>query len=187
FTRLPSSSAKSISHIIHAEKLRRSYHAEVKQARRTSAVAQLSAATNGRTFRRFLLMQQFEAAEIGARIKQAQRERGLLQHELAAMASFSQRSLQDYQSGVTIPYKHLSELSRLLGKPVEWFLRGDEAVNVEEERLREIVREEVAAALAPLLELLRDRLASDDPEDQRHDREHDQHRQQRLLADARGD
>jgi transcriptional regulator with XRE-family HTH domain len=132
-------------------------------------------------------MQQFEAAEIGARIKQAQRERGLLQHELAAMASFSQRSLQDYQSGVTIPYKHLTELSRLLGKPVEWFLRGDEAVNVEEERLREIIREEVAAALAPLLELLRDRLAPDDPDDDRDDPEHDQDRYQRPLRDTGGE
>jgi repressor LexA len=101
-------------------------------------------------------MQQFGAAEIGARIKQARLERGLTQEELAALASFSKRSLQDYESGKTIPYRHLGELGQLLGKSIEWFLHGDEAINVEEDRLREIVREEIAAALAPVIARLED-------------------------------
>jgi GH25 family lysozyme M1 (1,4-beta-N-acetylmuramidase) len=45
------------------------------------------------------------------------------------MASFSKRSLQDYEAGVTIPYKHMRELSRLLGREVEWFLRGEDPVS----------------------------------------------------------
>lgn len=49
------------------------------------------------------------------------------QEDLAAISSFSKRSLQNYEAGVTIPYKHLAELSRLLRKPMEWFLYGDEA------------------------------------------------------------
>jgi transcriptional regulator with XRE-family HTH domain len=101
-------------------------------------------------------VQQFEAAEIGARIRQALLESGMTQEELAAMASFSKRSLQDYLYGKTIPYRHFAELSRLLGRSTEWFLYGDKAVNVEEERLREIVREELAAALVPLVAALRD-------------------------------
>jgi len=102
-------------------------------------------------------MQRFEAQEIGARIKQARLERGLGQGELAAMASFSKRSLQDYEYGETIPYKHFQELSRLLAKPPEWFLYGDEAIAIPgEDRLREIVREEIAAALAPIIERLDD-------------------------------
>jgi repressor LexA len=72
-------------------------------------------------------MQQFEAQEIGARIKQARLERGLTQEQLAEMASFSKRSLQDYEAGSTIPYSHFRELGRLLNKPPEWFLYGDEA------------------------------------------------------------
>lgn len=72
-------------------------------------------------------MEQFAAEEIGARIQQARKERGLTQEELAGMASFSKRSLQDYESGLTIPYRHLRELGRLLKKRPEWFLYGDEA------------------------------------------------------------
>jgi transcriptional regulator with XRE-family HTH domain len=91
-------------------------------------------------------MQQFDADAIGARIRQARNERGLTQDELAAMASFSKRSLQDYEAGTTIPYRHLRELGRLMNKPEEWFLYGDQTVGgVGEQRLREIIREELAA------------------------------------------
>ena len=85
-----------------------------------------------RSLRAFILVQQFAAEEIGARIQQARKERGLTQEELAEMASFSKRSLQDYETGVTIPYRHLAEIARLLGKTVEWFLYGDEAANAGE-------------------------------------------------------
>jgi hypothetical protein len=46
--------------------LRRSYSEGKVQLKRRQEVAQLAAATNGRNFRTFLLMQQFEAQEIGA-------------------------------------------------------------------------------------------------------------------------
>lgn len=97
-------------------------------------------------------MQQFEAQEIAARIKRARLERGLTQEALAEMASFSKRSLQDYEAGNTIPYHHFRELGRLLNKPPEWFLYGDETLgSLDEQRLREIIREEVEAALAQVL------------------------------------
>lgn len=69
---------------------------------------------------------QFEAKEIGRRIAEARTLAGLTQEQVAEMASFSKRSLQDYEAGVTIPYKHMRELSRLLGREVDWFLRGSE-------------------------------------------------------------
>lgn len=87
---------------------------------------QKSVTTSGREFRRFLLMAQLEAKEIGTRIAQARREAGLTQEQLAEMAPFSYRSLQDYEQGVTIPYRQMRELSKLLGRPVEWFLHGDD-------------------------------------------------------------
>lgn len=96
--------------------------AQVKHTQRT---AQKAAATTSREFRTFLLMAQFEAREIGARIEQARKEKGLTQEELAEMASFSKRSLQDYERGETIPYRHFRELGRLLERPTEWFLYGD--------------------------------------------------------------
>lgn len=90
------------------------------------AVPQKVAATDSRILRTFLLMRQFEAQEIGARIAQARKELGLTQEQLAEMASFSRRSLQDYESGLTIPYRHFRELSRLLRRTPEWFLYGDD-------------------------------------------------------------
>lgn len=127
------------------------------------SVAQTLAATNGRNLRTFLLMQQFEAQEIGARIQLARKERGLTQEELAEIASFSKRSLQDYEAGLTIPYRHFRELARLLKRPVEWFLYGDQEDAAEEriEQLREIVREEIAAVRSDLAEILA--LLEDDP------------------------
>lgn len=88
---------------------------------------QKPAATNSRNFRTFLLMQQFAAKEIGARIRQARLERGMTQEQLAEISSFSKRSLQNYETGVTIPYRHLRELARLLRRREEWFLYGNEA------------------------------------------------------------
>lgn len=93
-----------------------------------------TAATNLRSFRNFLLVSQFEAQEIGARIAQARKESGLTQEQVADVASFSKRSLQDYEAGVTIPYKHLRELAGIFRRKPEWFLHGDPD-DVSEDRL----------------------------------------------------
>lgn len=85
-----------------------------------------SAATTTRTFRTFLLMSQLQAKEIGARIALARNERGMTQDEMGEVATFSKRSLQDYEAGHTIPWRHMREISRLLNRPTEWFLHGDE-------------------------------------------------------------
>ncbi len=98
-----------------------------------------------------MLVQQLAAKEIGARLRQARNERGLTQDELAVMGSFSKRSLSDYENGITVPYRHLREMSRLLKKPEEWFLYGDEpGPAVEEDRLRQIIRDELAPVRAEL-------------------------------------
>lgn len=86
---------------------------------------QIPVATMNREFRTFLLMAQFQAKEIGGRIAQARKESGLTQEELAEMASFSKRSLQDYETGITIPYRQIREIGKLLDRPTEWFLHGD--------------------------------------------------------------
>lgn len=85
-----------------------------------------TAATNDRTFRTFLLVAQLEAKAIGARIAQARNEAGLTQEQLADIAvGFSKRSLQDYEGGVTIPYKHMQEIAKITQKETEWLLHGD--------------------------------------------------------------
>ncbi len=89
--------------------------------------AKEGAATNLRTFRTFLLMQQFAAHEIGQRIAQARKEAGgITQEDLADALDVSKRSLQDYEAGVTIPWKHFTKLTAITGRQLEWFLHGDE-------------------------------------------------------------
>lgn len=115
------------------------------------SAAQKYVATTSRDFRSFLLVAQFEAAQIGARIKQARNEAGMTQDDLAALTSFGKRSLQDYENGVTFPYRHLQEIGTVLDRPVAWFLHGEKEPEVPPiEQLREIVREELQGVLAAL-------------------------------------
>lgn len=108
------------------------------------------AATFSRNFRTFLLVEQLAAKEIGARIKLARKERGLTQEQLAEMASFSKRSLQDYEMGETIPYKHFREMAELLSRDVRWFLYGE----TEEEANERDVDAAVLAAIEQRLDSL---------------------------------
>lgn len=71
-------------------------------------------------------MANFDARAIGERIRHARLEAGLGQEELAGLGTFSKRSLQDYEKGDTIPFKHMRELGALLKKEPVWFLYGDE-------------------------------------------------------------
>lgn len=113
-------------------------------------VTQNLAATNSSLFAKVLLMQQFAAKEIGDRIRLARKERGLTQEDLAAMASFSKRSLQDYENGVTIPYRHFRQLGRLLNRKEEWFLYGVDQADGED-----VVLERLDSLQAQVSELLR--------------------------------
>lgn len=126
------------------------------QVKRRIDVTRKAAATNDRNFRTFLLMSQLEARAIGARIALARNEAGLTQEELSDLAhGFKKRSLQDYETGVTIPFKHLREISSLLDRPVEWFLHGDpDQPSAEDWRM---VREEIAQ-LADVLGRIESRL-----------------------------
>jgi transcriptional regulator with XRE-family HTH domain len=114
---------------------------------------QISATTDRREFRRFLLVAQLEAKEIGERIARARNEAGLTQDELVEMATFSKRSLSDYERGATIPYRQMREISKLLDRPVEWFLHGDDEEEMSVvERLDSI--DDRLAAIEGLLSLL---------------------------------
>lgn len=95
------------------------------QVKHRLRAAQYPAATKRRNLRRLLLVAQLESKEIGERIAQARKELGLTQEEVAEMATFSKRSLQDYEAGLTIPYRQMPELAKLLQREVAWFLHGD--------------------------------------------------------------
>src|SRR4029077_19636448 len=66
------------------------------------------------------------------RIKQARLEAGMTQEQVGEVATFSKRSLQDYESGNTIPYKHLREIASLFKREVPWFLHGESEEQVSE-------------------------------------------------------
>lgn len=123
------------------------------QVKHRRAATQKSAATKGRNFRTFLLVSQFEAAAIGARLAQARREAGMTQEQVSDVASFSKRSLQDYEAGVTIPWPHFRELAAIYRKPVEWLIHGEDP---EKEDLSTRV-DQLQSQLDEVLGLLRER------------------------------
>ncbi len=110
-----------------------------------------------RNFRTFLLVQQFAAREIGERIAQARREAGgMTQQELADLLDVTMRSVQAYEAGDVVPWRHFSKLGEIFKKPLAWFLHGeDQAPTAGDasvgERLDRIERvlEELVARLEP--------------------------------------
>jgi transcriptional regulator with XRE-family HTH domain len=97
-----------------------------------------------------------EGVEIGRRVAQARKEAGLTQQELADRLEVTKRSLQGYESGAVIPYRHLGRLADLLGRGAAWFLAGDRA-RVREE-LAEALRERDRAFKDEMRELFRTEL-----------------------------
>lgn len=92
-----------------------------------SSVTLETAATKSRSFRTFLLMQQFEQQAIGARIAQARKEQGgMTQEQLADLLNVSKRSVQEYEAGNVVPWKHFQQMATILKRPVEWFLHGED-------------------------------------------------------------
>jgi transcriptional regulator with XRE-family HTH domain len=66
-----------------------------------------------------------ERRAIGARIATARRQAGLTQRELAARLGVTPRSIQNYEAGAVIPYKHLRRIEALARKRSGWLLSGD--------------------------------------------------------------
>ena len=68
-----------------------------------------------------------ERREIGARIATARREVGLTQRELAERLGVTPRSIQNYESGAIVPYRHLRRIEVMAHKRIGWILGGDGA------------------------------------------------------------
>jgi transcriptional regulator with XRE-family HTH domain len=71
-------------------------------------------------------MRHNQEGTIGQRIAQARREAGLTQEELARLIGVTTRSVQGYEAGNVIPFRHLSKLEGATGKSRGWLLYGDE-------------------------------------------------------------
>lgn len=62
---------------------------------------------------------------IGARIRRARRESDLTQAELAGFLGVTTRSVQNYESGAIVPYRHLGRIELVTRKRPGWLLRED--------------------------------------------------------------
>lgn len=99
-------------------------------------------------------MEQFASGEIGERIAEARHlANGMTQATLADLIGVSMRSIQDYEAGVTIPWKHLRGIAGATRKEVEWLLYGGAV----KEDLRSLV-EEMVERVRRIEEILEDRL-----------------------------
>lgn len=84
-------------------------------------------------------MEQFAAGQIGARIAEARRlADGMTQEQLGELIGVSTRSIQAYEGGDTIPWKHLRLIGKVTKRSVDWFLYGDEETL--DERTEQLVR-----------------------------------------------
>lgn len=98
-----------------------------------------------------------ELREIGSRIAVARREAGLTQRQLADKLGVTTRSIQNYESGTIVPYKHLRRIEVLAHKRIGWILAGEgtsESIAATIERL-ETALERHQAMLREHLETLR--------------------------------
>jgi transcriptional regulator with XRE-family HTH domain len=104
-------------------------------------------------------MGELDRASICARIAQARTAAGLSQPELgeALEPPAHWRTVQTWESvkNPRVPWRRLDEISRITGTTKEWLLHGEATpATTDEDRLREVIREEVAGALADVEALL---------------------------------
>jgi PAS domain S-box-containing protein len=93
------------------------------------------------------------SAETGARLAQARKQAGLTQKALAERLGVTRRSIQGYEAGTVVPYKHLERLGGILDRTPSWFLGGEQAVAVIPDpvaELRAALHEELVAVFAEL-------------------------------------
>ena len=76
-------------------------------------------------------MRQGDAGAIGERIARARKESGLTQEDLAARVGVTPRSIQGYEAGKVVPYRHLPRLAEVTNRDVVWFLEGGTAAATE--------------------------------------------------------
>jgi transcriptional regulator with XRE-family HTH domain len=89
-------------------------------------------------------MRHEDASAIGERIARARKESGLTQEELASRVGVTARSIQGYEAGKVVPYRHLSRLAEITDRELAWFLESDD----------EAALAQVAARLVSLVEEL---------------------------------
>jgi transcriptional regulator with XRE-family HTH domain len=92
---------------------------------------------------------ELEREQIVQRIAQAREEAGLTQAEAADLLSVHKRTIENWEH-VRVPWRDLNRLAEVYGKPLDWFLHGDAAIERDEEtnarleRIEQVLEELVA-------------------------------------------
>lgn len=82
-----------------------------------------------------------KAREIGARIALARKETGgMAQRELGELIGVSERSVAAYETGEVIPYRFMVAIGTALGVDPAWIMHGDDANDVRDEQLDEVLK-----------------------------------------------
>ena len=76
----------------------------------------------------------------------------MTQEQLADLLNVSKRSVQDYEAGVTIPWKHFQAMEGIFKKPMAWFLHGE--LSPAQEGPTQVADAEIAEALVRIEQLL---------------------------------
>lgn len=88
------------------------------------------------------------------RIAEARVAANLSQREMAEILDVGARTYQSFEDS-RVPWRILDTISRLTGRPLEWLIRGDEALVTPE---RSILVEEIERRLVPRLDAIDERL-----------------------------
>ena len=104
-----------------------------------------------------------ERKRIGARIAQARRESGLTQRELAGQLGVTTRSVQNYEAGATVPWRHLRRIELVTHRRAGWLLQDGAAreESISPQAISELLgaMEEHQALLREQLGLLRENMS----------------------------
>lgn len=101
------------------------------------------------------------AALTGSRLAVARKSVGLSQRQLAEALGVSVRTIQNYEAGRSVPFRHLAALEGLLGRSSAWLLYGREDAEADElltglRDQRELLEEILARQTELLAELRRE-------------------------------
>jgi transcriptional regulator with XRE-family HTH domain len=94
-----------------------------------------------------------EHRRVGTRIATARREAGMTQRQLARELGVTTRSIQNYEAGAVIPYRHLRRIETLTRRRPGWLL----AVNPERDDMGDTLAR-LERALADHQRLLQEHL-----------------------------
>jgi transcriptional regulator with XRE-family HTH domain len=103
-------------------------------------------------------MRHEDAGAIGGRIARARKESGLTQEELASRVGVTARSIQGYEAGKVVPYRHLSRLAEITDRELAWFLESDDAAALAQVAARLVTLVEEVAAEARAIREVAERL-----------------------------